>query len=340
MTPVADTHTRRALIVVPTLNEGRHIAALLNLLIAEAEVIGGDIVVADGGSTDDTVAIAREFAARTPIVHLIDNPRRIQSAALNLAVEQFGDGLKYVIRIDAHGGYPRDYCRALIREAELTEADAVVVPMKTIGIGLFQRAVAIAQNSVVGNGGSSHRSGKGGRWVEHGHHALMRIEAFRAVGGYDESFRFNEDAELDYRLGKAGYRIWLTPQTHMIYYPRSTPLALFRQYLGYGSGRARNVLKHGHVPRLRQVLPLAIAPAVGLSMLAVLHWTAALPFLAWSLLCLLLGAMASTQRGQLYRLPAGGAPLVGFAAMIMQFAWSLGFWTHLAETLRHRRSTP
>ena len=41
----------------------------------------------------------------------------------------------------------------------------------------------------------------------------MRIAAFRAVGGYDESFSHNEDAELDYRLRQAGYRIWMTDKT-------------------------------------------------------------------------------------------------------------------------------
>ena len=49
---------------------------------------------------------------------LIHNPKRIQSAAINLAVEQFGDGAEYVIRIDAHGDYPVDYCRVLVAEAE------------------------------------------------------------------------------------------------------------------------------------------------------------------------------------------------------------------------------
>src|SRR3569623_590794 len=221
MTTSAHAQSPRSLIVVPTLNEAAHVDDLLDLLASEAELVDGEIVVPEGGSVDETVAIA------------------------------------------------------------------------------------------------ARRSDKGARWVNHGHHALIRTDAFRAVGGYDESFRFNEDAELDYRLTKSGRRIWLTAQTHMVYYPRATPLSLFRQYLGYGSGRARNVLKHGSVPKLRQVLPLAIAPSVGLSLRAILHWAAALPFLAWSALCLALGAMASTRRGQTSELPIGGTPLVGLAAMIM-----------------------
>ena len=49
----------------------------------------------------------------------------------------------------------------------------------------------------------------------------MRIAAFRAVGGYDESFSHNEDAELDLRLTREGGRIWLTDKVRIGYHPRA-----------------------------------------------------------------------------------------------------------------------
>jgi len=336
--PVGENFAR-CLIAVPTLNEARHIAGLLDMLMVEAEAMDAEIVVADGGSSDGTQAIAARYAEQHERVSLIHNPKRIQSAAMNLAVERFGAGAKYVIRIDAHGTYPADYCRALVREAERTGADCVVVPMITIGQNTFQRAVATAQNSMVGTGGSPHRTGKGGRLVEHGHHALMSIAAYQAVGGYDETFRYNEDAELDYRLTRAGYRIWLTNATVMTYYPRSTPTSLFKQYYGYGSGRARNILKHRMVPKLRQMLPLVILPAVALGTLAFLHWGALIPLIAWGAACLVLGAVAAWQHFDKYGLPFSRAPLVGVAAMIMHFAWSSGFWLHVARSLTGAQKT-
>ncbi len=90
----------------------------------------------------------------------------------------------------------------------------------------------------------------------------MRIASFEVVGGYDETFSHNEDAELDYRLRKAGFRIWMTDKTRMIYYPRASVGSLFLQYLGYGRGRAKNILKHGHLPSPRQMLPLIVLPIV------------------------------------------------------------------------------
>ena len=328
------------LIVVPTLNESQNLPHLLDALIIEAEALGARIVVADGGSTDGTADIANNYAARSPHVVFIKNGRRIQSPAMNLAVATFGEACRYVIRIDAHGYYPADYCRRLVAEAERTGAGGVVVPMLTVGRGIFQRAVANAQNSLVGTGGSSHRTGKTAGWVDHGHHALMRIDAYRTVGGYDEDFRYNEDAELDHRLGAAGWRIWLTDATLMVYFPRSTPAALFRQYFGYGGGRARNLLKHRTIPRVRQVLPLAILPAVALTGLALVSWLAVVPLLAWSLLCIGMGTLAATRSRHQYRLPLLYAPLAGLAAMIMHFAWSSGFWLHVAGSAsRHGKAS-
>jgi succinoglycan biosynthesis protein ExoA len=185
-----------------------------------------------------------------------------------------GGDCEYLIRIDAHGDYPLDYCQNLVDEALETGADSVVVGMQTVGFGPFQKATALAQNSKLGNGGSRHRIGAASHWTDHGHHALMRIAAFSQMGGYDESFQHNEDAELDYRLVKAGHRIWMTDKTSMVYYPRASVKPLFRQYFGYGRGRARNFLKHRALPSLRQMIPLAVAPVTVGTLLAILNWAA------------------------------------------------------------------
>lgn len=321
----------RVLIVVPTLNENRHIGALLDLLLVEAVALDATIAVVDGGSTDGTIDTVKAIAAENQRVVYLHNPRRIQSAAINQAVALLGAEVDYLIRIDAHGSYPPDYCRTLMAEAEERQAGSVVVPMKTVGLALFQRAVATAQNSPVGTGGSAHRTGKMAGPVDHGHHALMRVSAFRAVGGYDETFRFNEDAELDYRLRQAGNLIWLTDRTGMTYYPRATMRGLFRQYFGYGGGRARNILKHRMRPRLRQMVPLAILPVVLLAALSVWHWVFLLPLLAWGLGCIALGMHAARKHYPQYGMPMRLSPLVGWAAMIMHFAWSSGFWLHLLQ---------
>jgi succinoglycan biosynthesis protein ExoA len=317
----------RLLIVVPCLNEASHIGPLMAQLSMAAARLDGIVVVVDGGSADRTVEIVVERAARDPLIKLMHNPRRIQSAALNLAVSRFGQGAEFLIRVDAHGGYPDDFCDRLIEEAEAVSADSVVVPMLTSGVGLVQGAIAEVQNSKLGTGGSKHRAGSTGEWVDHGHHALMRIAAFEAIGGYDETFSHNEDAELDFRLRQAGYRIWLSGRTRMTYYPRASLGALFRQYQNYGRGRARNVVKHRVVPKLRQLVPLSVFPAACLLPFAALHWIAAVPSILWAAACLGGGVMMAIRAGR------PGLLLAGVSAMVMHFAWSFGFWRQLASSL-------
>ncbi|MBZ9798846.1 glycosyltransferase family 2 protein [Mesorhizobium sp. ES1-4] len=324
--------TQTLLIVIPCLNEATHIGALLDQLCPAAARLGARIVVADGGSTDGTLAIVGERQKMDPCIVLLHNEKRIQSAAINLAVAKFGEAAQYFIRIDAHGGYPDDYCDRLVEEAQATGADSVVVSMLTSGSGTVQKAAAAAQNSKLGTGGSKHRHLSAGEWVDHGHHALMRISAFRAVGGYDEAFSHNEDAELDYRLRQAGYRIWMSGRTQMVYYPRSSLRGLYFQYLGYGRGRAKNVLKHRVIPKVRQMVPLAVFPVVVLAAFSFVHWIAALPLLLWVAVCLGYGLVtAISQRN-------ADSALAGVSAMVMHFGWSVGFWLQLLGLGARRRA--
>ncbi len=319
------------LAVIPCLNEEKHLENLVEGLVTANRSMPMRIIIADGGSTDRTIEIAQKLSAQHPNVSLLHNPKRIQSAAINLAVATYGDGCEYLIRIDAHADYPVDYCGTLIQEAQKTKASSVVVAMSTAGHNWFQQAVAAAQNSKLGNGGAAHRSiGQEGKWVDHGHHALMRIDAFRAVGGYDENFSHNEDAELDMRLRQAWYTIWLTGKTGLTYYPRSCPVALFRQYFQFGAGRAKTILKHRAMPKLRQLAPAAVAPAVLLALLTPFCMIAIAPLAAWAALCLIYGAMLGVKAGK------PNIAAAGPAAMIMHFGWSLGFWKTITTELRKR----
>ena len=286
------------MVVIPCLNEADHIGPLLEQLRAPADRLGMAVIVADGGSTDGTREIVETIsAANDPAWRCCATPsgsraRRSISPLRPMATISKISSASMPMAI-----IPTDYCDRLIAEAAATGADSVVVSMATKGVGVFQKATAAAQNSKLGNGGSPHREGAKGHWTDHGHHALMRVAAFRAVGGYDESFSHNEDAELDYRLAAAGYRIWMTDKTFMVYYPRASVGSLFRQYLGYGRGRAKNILKHHTLPKIRQMIPLMVFPVVAGASLAFLNLAALIPAGLWIAACIGYGIwMAVGQR--------------------------------------------
>jgi succinoglycan biosynthesis protein ExoA len=321
-----------ALVIVPCLNEQRHIEQVVAKLAREAERLDLKVIVADGGSTDRTCSIVQGIARSNARIALMENPKRVQSAAINAAVNKYGSGSRFLIRVDAHASYPDRYCEALLSVQARTQADSVVVTMRTVGSSCFQRAAAAAQNSLLGNGGSAHRNETADRWVQHGHHALMTIDAFKAVGGYDETFTHNEDAELDARLVDRGFRIYLTGEVRVTYYPRGSVVGLVQQYFNFGRGRARNFLKHPESVKFRHLVLVGVAPTLCLGLLTPISTIFALPGLAWAGLCVGYGIVL----GGRLRDPCAAA--AGIAAMAMQAGWSFGFFREFIACLRGVKS--
>ncbi len=306
-------------VVMPVLNEERYIARALSSLLGEVERLDGEILVLDGGSRDATRAIVAGLAAAHPVIRLVDNPGRTQSAACNLAAELACPRSGIMLRADAHAAYPSGFVSTALRALLDTGATSVVVPMRTVGRAPLQRAIAATQNSRLGNGGSSHRRAGASRFVDHGHHAAFDLAFFRSLGGYDRDFTHNEDAELDVRAVRAGGRIWLCTEAAIDYFPRDSLRQLARQYLRHGRGRARTIAKHRLRLKLRQGLPLVLLAATAVAVLAPLSSWLAVPAGGYLLACLCWGAVEAARRTDAALL------LMGPAAVVMHLSWATGF---------------
>lgn len=309
------------LVVIPCLNEAEHIGRIAQQMHRAVLAHGGSVVIVDGGSTDGTRGIAADLAQTHDAIHILHNPAKRQGSGINAAVAAYGSGHTHLIRVDAHSLYPDDFVDVLLAEARATQAASVTVGMIAAGDKGLQRLNAETQNARIGNGGSAHRAKGQGQFVDHGHHALMDIAAFRAVGGYDPDFAHNEDAELDHRLRAAGYDIWLTGQTSITYYPRSSLKALAWQYFNFGRGRAANLIKHRARPRMRQLAVISVGPILIAAWLAPMAFVLSLPALAWGGLILAGGTAQAVAKRSAFLL------LSGPVAMVMHLCWSMGFWS-------------
>jgi succinoglycan biosynthesis protein ExoA len=317
----------RIVVAVPTLNEERHIETVLRALIEQdPRMASVRIVVADGGSTDGTCEIVRGLMKNFPRLQLVHNPKRLQAAAVNLVARSMAGEADILVRCDAHAVYPPTYVMDAAESLMRHDVDSVVAPMDAVGETCFGRANAWVVDTPFGSGGSAHRGGTASGFVDHGHHCAFRLARFLSLGGYDETFSHNEDAEYDRRLAAAGGRIWLDASVRMGVFARPTLDGLWRQYLNYGRGRARTLRKHGGAPRLRQMIPPAnLALVIGAIALA----PVAPVLLVWPALyiCGLLGvsALAVLKMRSLCGIWAG------LAAGTMHTAWSLGFFQQMLK---------
>ncbi|MEM9963679.1 MAG: glycosyltransferase family 2 protein [Pseudomonadota bacterium] len=309
----------KSVVAIPTLNEAAYIRETLEQL--RPQLGDGDkIVVADGGSDDRTVEIVREIAAEDARVTVVHNAARLQSAACNLVAAEAVGSFDVMIRADAHADYPDGFVSALVAAFRDTGADSVVVPMVALGKTPFQRAAAAAQNSVLGNGGAAHRRGASSGFVDHGHHALFKLAAYQKIGGYNAEFSHNEDFEFDHRLVRAGGKIWMCREASIGYWPRTSAIALAKQYLKHGRGRMRTIMLHKIRPKLRQVLPVfALLGSVGGLVLSVVAPVMLLLPISYVLLCCVWGGVLAIKARDTALLASGPA------AIIMHLSWATGF---------------
>ena len=322
MVKVSEKAAAKTILVgIPTLNEAAHIETCVRSLLTGDDRLGDiKVVVADGGSTDDTVEIVKSLAAEFPNVSVVHNPKRLQSAAINQVAVSADAEIKYLVRCDAHSIYPPGFVTQVADAMVRTQAASVVVCMDAVGTTCFQQANAWIVDTPLGSGGSAHRGGTASGYYDHGHHAGFDIAYFRQIDGYDESFSHNEDAEYDHRLALAGGKIWLDANIRLSYLPRPTVRSLAKQYYAYGRGRARNLIKHKATPKLRQ-----LAPVVNfLGLIAAGLGSAFFPIFALYPAAYI-GALllASVYVALKYKSACG--LLAGLASGTMHIAWAAGF---------------
>ena len=323
----ARTEPSSILAVIPTLNEERHIETCIrSLMTGDDRLIGIPLIVADGGSTDATLNIVEGLKAEFPNLQIIHNPKRLQAAAINLAVASAASAhTRFLVRCDAHSIYPAGFILSVAEALQQTGASSVVIPMDAVGNTCFERANAWVVDTPLGSGGSAHRGGRKSGYVDHGHHAGFDLAMFRKIGGYDETFSHNEDAEYDERVAQAGGNIYLDADIRIRYIPRGSVSRLARQYFNYGRGRARNARKHSRPLKIRQALPiLALLGSAGGLLAGPVFWPAfALPLGYLALLVAASFGIAITKRS-----PCG--LLAGPISGTMHMCWAAGF---LFETL-------
>jgi len=200
-----------------------------------------------------------------------------------------------------------------------------VIPMDAIGYSCFEKANAWIVDTPLGSGGSAHRGGRKSGYVDHGHHAGFDLTVFRMIGGYDETFSHNEDAEYDERVAQAAGRIFMDADIRIQYVPRGTVRSLARQYFNYGKGRARTARKHRIPLKPRQAIPIFALLA---SVFGLLSAPFFLPLLILPMGYLTVLALASCLVAAWKRSACG--LLAGLASGTMHLSWAAGF---LRETL-------
>ncbi|MVA77261.1 glycosyltransferase [Auraticoccus sp. F435] len=309
-------------ILMPTLNEEKSVAAAVRSALQQ-EGVDVEVLVVDGGSVDRTREIVAEIAAEDPRVRLLDNPRSIIPAALNIGLAAASG--EFVARLDAHCSISHDYLRRGVDRLRSDPAMASVGGCRTgVGRGPVGRAIALVLSSPAAIGDSINHFAVTAQLTDHASQAVTRTAAARAVGGWDEQLLVNEDVDFDHRLIRAGHRIGYDPQMRVSWEVRETLPALARQYRRYGRGKGLMTRKNG-VGALRArhlVPPAAVVGGAGV-LLAGLRRPALWLLVAPYLLLVLAASVQCWRRRPRGEQVSALSLVLGF--VVVHGCWGLGF---------------
>lgn len=250
-------------VIVPTLNEEAHIGSVIEDMLGQEDLDADiEVLVADGGSRDETRSIVAKYAERGN-VRLVDNPKRHQVYGYNLAIRAARGSIICVIH--AHAKYSSTYLAACLEARKRSGAANVGGVICHRGDSLMGEAIALAMSSPLGVGDSKYRHATQEQWCDSVMGTFVERRLFDEVGFYNETNIVNEDCEFNYRLRAAGHKIFLTPKIEVTYYVRSSLTGLARQYARYGFYRRWTEVQHpGSVPR-RVYAPPALVLASAFS---------------------------------------------------------------------------
>ena len=241
-------------VIIPCFNEELYIEnCIISILEQDFSNDKTEIIVVDGNSNDKTPQILKKY----PQIKIFNNPEKIVPISMNIGIKNAsGD---FIVRIDSHCIYPKNYISELIRNAIKYNSDNIGTVMHTIPANESTKAkvIAIAISHPLGVGNSYFRIGSNRvREVDTVPFGCYKKEVFKNIGLYDEELIRNQDDELNGRLIQSGGKIILLPHIILEYYARDTIKKVFSMFYQYGFFKPLVNKKLKSPTSFRQFIPL------------------------------------------------------------------------------------
>jgi glycosyltransferase involved in cell wall biosynthesis len=240
------------------LNEADNLATLFASVAAQTRR-PDEIVVVDGGSTDDTANVVQAWQARGLPIILLKRPGANISEGRNAAIRQAQASLIAVT--DAGVRLEPDWLAALTRPfVEPDPPDVVAGFFRSDPRTPFEAALGATTLPNV-------EEIRPERFYPSSRSVAFTRRAWELVGGYPEWLDYCEDLIFDFALEDAGLRRAWAPDAVVHFRPRTGPGAFYRQYYRYARGDGKADLW-----RKRHAVRYATYLGLPLGLLAARRW--------------------------------------------------------------------
>ncbi len=293
-------------VIITVLNEGAAIERLLDSL-AEQTRPPDEVVVCDGGSTDETVPALERWAASGQLpLCILREPGANISEGRNAAIAAASGDV--IASADAGVRLERQWLALLVEPFEREQAPAD--PFVAVVAGWFVADPQNAFETAMGATVLPHvREIDAETFLPSSRSVAFRKAAWEAVGGYPEWLDYCEDLVFDFQLRDRYGPFPFAPEAAVHFRPRGSLRAFFKQYYRYarGDGKA-DLWRKRHAIRYLTYL-LAGPLLVGLALLHSPWW--------WLALLAGIAAYTATPYRRLWPMLAPYGPLDRLKALLL-----------------------
>jgi len=250
-------------LIVTVKNEAVALPRLLDSMAAQTRA-PDEIVIVDGGSTDETLHILQAYRARLRLT-IIAQPGANISQGRNIAIRAATGDI--ICATDAGTRLDEHWVEELVKpfETNLPTVQVVAGFFVPDPQTVFETALAATTLPVL----ADIRPAK---FLPSSRSVAFTKAAWQQVGGYPEWLDFCEDLIFDLALRQAGFRFAFAPRAIAHFRPRENLRAFFKQYYHYarGDGKA-NLWFTRHLIRYTTYL-VALPLLVALLLLGFWSW--------------------------------------------------------------------
>ncbi|MFH0732501.1 MAG: sugar transferase [Candidatus Omnitrophota bacterium] len=316
-------------VIVPMYNEQQYIRKCLESLIAQ-DYDKCDIIVVDGGSTDNSVDIVQGLTNNHKVM-LLYNKARIASAGLNIGI--IHSDADIIIIFGAHSWALPNFITLNVALLDQVKADCVGGKIEANGKTYITKAVSLATGCYFGLGSPKFRcQGKEG-YADTVAFGAYRREVFDKIGFFDETLSRGMDAEFNYRLRHRGGKIFFNPSIKIYYYIKTNLASLWIQNFRNGYWKVEIAKRHPKSMQYRQFIPFLFVLSAIIAAVAV-SFGLKLPLFvivgAYSILMFYFTAKVAMANGLEYFI------ILPIVFLIIHVSYGLGFFAGLRRLLINR----
>ncbi len=310
-------------IVIPTLNEEDYISDCIDSILDQTydlDLI--EIVIVDGNSTDRTIEIVNSYRQKHAHILVLNNPLKRTPISLNIGIKNSTGDVAVIL--GAHTKIDKEFVK--LNNQYLIEQNVKVSGGTQINVGksFSQRLIASVMEMPFAMASASYRWSKKAQFVDTVVYAAYKKELFDELGYFEENFAISEDAEMNWRIRQAGYKIYFSPDIKTYYYPRNSITRFIKQMFRYGILRVNVLKKHIDAVKLFHFIPptfvVSILLLLILGIFNTIYLNLLFAILTFYFVFNILASLNKLSWKRWFQFP-----IVSLMVFSMHIAWGLGF---------------